>query len=124
MTQALIDILESFKYPVFRQGSLGDDVPYPETFITFWCNASPDHSHYDNSEYGTAWDFGVYIYSSQKAKTVYQLLADVRAALKAAGWIVPSQGFDVTSDEASHIGLGLECYFLDASDASDAISGT
>ena len=120
MEDTLITILESFKYPVFRQGSLSDTDPYPETFITFWCNASPDHSHYDNSEYGTAWDFGVYTYSSDPS-TCYTLTAEIRTALKAAGWIVPSQGFDVTSDEPSHIGRGLDCYILDA---SGAISGT
>ena len=120
MEDTLITILESFKYPVFRQGSLSDSDPYPETFITFWCNASPDHSHYDNSEYGTAWDFGVYTYSSDPS-TCYTLTANIRTALKAAGWIVPSQGFDVTSDEPSHIGRGLDCYILDA---SGAISGT
>ena len=120
MTKALIDILESFKYPVFRQGSLSDSDPYPETFITFWCNASPDHSHYDDHEYGTAWDFGVYVYSAIP-NTCYTLTAEIRTALKAAGWIVPSQGFDVTSDEASHIGRGLDCYYLDAPDVK---SGT
>ena len=120
MTKALIDILESFKYPVFRQGSLSNEDPYPETFITFWCNASPDHSHYNNSEYGTAWDFGVYVYSAIPS-TCYTLTAEIRTALKTAGWIVPSQGFDVTSDEASHIGRGLECLFLDTPDAK---SGT
>ena len=116
MDQALIAILESFKYPVFRQGSLSDSDPYPETFITFWCNASPDHSHYDNSEFGTAWDYGVYVYSSIPERC-YTLTANVRTVLKASGWIVPSQGFDVTSDEASHIGRGLECYYLDTPDA-------
>ena len=116
MEDTLITILESFKYPVFRQGSLSDSDPYPETFITFWCNASPDHSHYDNSEYGTAWDFGVYTYSSDPS-TCYTLTANIRTALKAAGWIVPSQGYDVTSDEPSHIGRGLDCFILDASGA-------
>ena len=120
MEDTLITILESFKYPVFRQGSLSDSDAYPETFITFWCNGSPDHSHYDNSEYGTAWDFGVYTYSSDPS-TCYTLTAEIRTALKAAGWIVPSQGYDVTSDEPTHIGRGLDCLFLDASGAN---SGT
>ena len=62
MEDALITILESFNYPVFRQGSMSDDDAYPETFITFWNNDSPDHSHYDNSEYGTDWDFNVYVF--------------------------------------------------------------
>ena len=108
MEDALIAILETFKYPVDRQGSMSS---YPETFITFWCNDSPDHAHYDNEEYGATYDYNVYIYSSNAA-TAYSLTDDIRAALKAAGWIVPSRGFDVDSDEEAHIGRGLNCMYL------------
>lgn len=112
MEDALITILESFNYPVFRQGSLSDEDPYPDTFITFWNNQSPDHSYYDNSDYGTAWNFGVYTYSSN-ATLCYSLTNDIRTALKEAGWVVPSKGYDVTSDEPTHIGRGLDCYYLE-----------
>jgi hypothetical protein len=36
-----------------------------------------------------------------------------RKALKEAGWVTPSKGFDVASDEASHTGRGLEIFYLD-----------
>lgn len=111
MEDELITILETFKYPVFRQGSLSDSDAYPDTFITFWCNESPDHAHYNNSEYLTSWDFGVYIYSADPS-TCYTLTANIRTALKNAKWIVPSQGYDVQSDEPSHIGRGLDVYRL------------
>ncbi len=112
MEDNLITILSSFNYPVYKQGSMSDDAVYPETFITFWNNASPDHSHYDNNNYGTAWDFSVFVYSSDPA-TVYSVLSDIRTALKAAGWVCPSQGYDVASDEATHTGRALEVFFLD-----------
>jgi hypothetical protein len=111
MEDALITILESFNYPVFRQGSMSDDDAYPETFITFWNNDSPDHSHYDNSEYGTDWDFNVYVYSSDPSRT-YSLLDEIRAELKTNGWIPTSKGFDVASDEPTHTGRGIECLYL------------
>lgn len=112
MEDNLIDILESFGYPVYRQGSMSDDEEYPETFFTFWNNNSPNHSHYDNDEYGTAWDFNIYVYSSNPTLT-YSVLADARTALKKAGWITPSKGFDVGSDKATHTGRGLEIFFLE-----------
>lgn len=112
MEDNLITILESFGYPVYRQGSMSDDEQYPETFFTFWNNDSPDHAHYDNSDYGTAWDFSIYVYSSDPIMT-YSLLLDARNALKAAGWITPSKGFDVASDEATHTGRGLEVFYLE-----------
>lgn len=112
MEDSLITILESLGYPVYRQGSLSDDDKYPDTFITFWNNDSPDHAHYDNDEYGTAWDFSIYVYSNNPLMT-YSVLLDARNALKAAGWITPSKGFDVSSDEATHTGRGLEVFYLE-----------
>jgi hypothetical protein len=112
MEDNLISILESFKYPVYRQGSMANDAAYPETFITFWNNASNDHAHYNNNEYGTSWDFNVYVYSSDPSKA-YSVLLDIRTALKSAGWICPSKGFDVASDEPTHIGRGIEVFYLE-----------
>lgn len=112
MEDALITILESFKVPVDRQGSMSSHDEYPETFITFWNNDTPDHAHYDNQEYGTEWDFNVYVYSSDPAIT-YSLLSDIRAALKAAGWIPTSKGFDVESDEQTHTGRGIRVLYLE-----------
>lgn len=112
MEDALLQILDSFGYPVYRQGSMSDKVAYPETLITYWNNNSPDHSYYDDTDYGTDWSFNVYVYSSAASK-VYSLIADIRTALKAAGWIVPSKGFDADSDEETHIGRGLECFYLE-----------
>lgn len=112
MEDNLISILESFNYPVYRQGSMSNDSAYPETFFTFWNPDSPDHAHYDNDNYGTSWAFDVYIYSSNP-ELVYSVLNDVRNALKKAGWVVPSKGYDVTSDEPTHIGRGLQVYYLE-----------
>jgi hypothetical protein len=112
MEDALIQILESFKYPVYRQGSMSDEERYPETFITFWNNDSPDHAHYDNTNYGTSWNYNVFVYSSNPEK-VYELLSNIRTALKAASWVVPSQGMDVNSDEATHTGRTIEVYYLE-----------
>jgi len=112
MEDNLITILESFGYPVYRQGSMSADAAYPETFMTFWNNNSPNHAHYDNNEFGTVWDFNIFVYSSDPA-VVYSLLAEVRAVLKQNHWITPSKGFDVASDEPTHIGRALNIYFLE-----------
>jgi hypothetical protein len=111
MEDNLLEILQSFGYPVYRQGSMSDDEKYPETFFTFWNTESPDHSHYDNDEYGTSWSYNIFVYSSDPAKT-YSLLLEARTALKQAGWVAPSKGFDAASDEATHTGRGLEVYYL------------
>lgn len=111
MEDNLIAILESFKYPVYRQGSMSADAAYPATFFTFWNNGSPNHAHYDNDEYGTEWDYNIFVYSSDP-EVVYSLLEQARQALKDAGWITTSHGFDAASDEATHTGRGLEILYL------------
>lgn len=112
MEDKLIEILETFGYPVVRQGSLGPDEEYPDSFFTFWNNDSPDHAHYDNAEYGTEWDFDVNFYSIDPEKT-YQVLADARIELKQNKWIIPGKGYDVASDEVTHTGRGMRAFYLE-----------
>ena len=112
MEDALIEILESFNYPVYRQGSMSNEAVYPATFITFWNNDSLDHSHYNNTEYGSNWDFEVNVYSSDPELT-YSVLKDIRIALKSAGWVVVGKGHDIVSDEATHTGRGVQVIYLE-----------
>ena len=112
MEDQLIELLEAFGYPVLRQGSLTDNDKYPSDFFTFWNIDSPDHSHYNNADYGTAWAYYVNFYSNNPNNT-YNVLANARATLKAAGWITPGKGYDVASDEPTHTGRGMEVYYLE-----------
>ena len=110
---ALIALLEGLgSYPVFRQGSLTEEQPYPETFFTFWNSSSADHSHYDDDNYGVVWYFDVNVYSIDAALT-YSLLADARTALKSAGWVVPGKGYDLPTDEPTHTGRGISASYLE-----------
>lgn len=110
MEDALITILEGFKYPVFRQGSLGDN-PYPDTFFTFWGSNEVEHSAYDNQTESVDYTYSVFVYSTSPS-TAYDLLAQARGALKEAGWIIATRGFDAASDEITHVGRGMIIYYL------------
>lgn len=112
MVDALLEILEGTGYEAYRQGSFSDESEYPESFFTFWCNDSPDHAHYDNQRYGTVWDFDVNFYSTDP-DLAYSELEDVIETLEAAGWTVPSRAYDVRSDSASHVGRGVNIYYLE-----------
>ena len=112
MEDALITLLESFGFPVYRQGSLTEENGYPESFFTFWNNDAPDHSYYDNTDYGTDWNFNVYFYSTDP-ELVYKTITDARLLLKQNKWVVPTKGFDVRSDLATHTGRGLTIFYLD-----------
>lgn len=112
MKTLLIDTLERTGYPVYLQGSIGEEEAYPETFITFFTLAGDDASHYDNEPSGTAWEYQVIVYSSDPLK-VDSVSKEVRALLKAAGFIPRGRGRDIPSDEPTHTGWAMEFYYLD-----------
>lgn len=106
MEDKLIELLETFGYPVIRQGSLGENEDYPDTFFTFWNNNESEQSAYDNETTSVVYDFDVNVYSDNPA-TTYNLLKEARALLKNNGFLAPSRGHDVISDEDSHTGRGM-----------------
>lgn len=112
MEDELIRLIEEMGFPIYRQGSFSDTKEYPKSFFTFWNEQSPDHAHYSNNAYGTEWYYTLNIYSSEP-ETTYKALADAREILKKNGWIVPSSGYDVYSDQPTHTGRGMEIIFLD-----------
>ena len=111
IVEELLDTLEAFQYPVYRQGSMSDEEEYPETFFTFWNNDTPDHSFYDNESYGMEAYYSIYVYSSDPEK-VYSLLSQARKDLKEKGWIAQGRGFDAASDRETHTGRGLNVIYM------------
>lgn len=112
MEDTLIALLESLGYPVMRQGSLPPNVAYPDTFLTFWNSSEDGESFYDNQTAAATYDFDVNVYSSNPT-TTYSVLESARAILKLNGWIITSRGFDVASDEITHIGRGFTVAYLE-----------
>ena len=109
----LIEILETFGYPVDRQGSYQQGQAYPKSFFTFWNGSTTDGpSHYDNRPIRTIWSFDVNFYSTDPALVEASLL-DARDKLREHGWIIDGQGYDVASDEPTHIGRGFEAIFME-----------
>lgn len=107
MKQKLIDVLKTFGFPVFLQGTLNADEKYPDTFITFWCDYTADNSHYNNDVHSVDWNFSVILYSVD-AKTVNTKSEEIRKALKAVGFIPQGKGQDIPSDEPTHTGWAME----------------
>lgn len=111
MEDALIQLLESFGYPVMRQGSLPADQAYPDTFFTFWNSTEDGQSFYDNDTASVVYDFDVNVYSTSP-DAAYSLLAAARKLLKGNGWIISTRGYDVASDEITHVGRGMAVAYL------------
>ena len=112
MKDELIEILETFGYPVRLQGSLAPGEAYPPSFFTFWNNETSDSAHYDNHAISYIWSFSIFFYSTDPALVNSTLLL-AKSALEASDWIVPGKGYDVASDEPTHTGRGMEAYKIE-----------
>lgn len=112
MEESLIQILETFGYPVIRQGSLGATEAYPATFFTFWDNSEVGEGYYDNDVFKVVHNYDINVYSDTP-DTTYTLLMQARDALKAEGWIAFDRGHDIASDEITHTGRGITMLFLE-----------
>lgn len=112
MKEQLIEILSSFGFPVFLQGSLAQDALYPQSFFTFWNNDTADQNHYDNNAIAYVWDFDINFYSTDPT-LVNSVLMQVKQMLKANNWIVGGKGYDVASDEPTHTGRGMNALYLE-----------
>lgn len=108
----LIETLETFGYPVRRQGSLAPEEAYPDNFFTFWNNGSNSDRFYDNHDNIYVYDYDVNFYSNDPEK-VYTTLKQAIEKLKAVGFIISGGGYDVASDEATHDGRGVSCIYIE-----------
>ena len=106
---ALISLLESFTFPVFRQGSVTES--YPDNFFTFWESEEDGNSYYDNATVDVYYQFSVYFYSTNPANT-YSYIEQARSLLKQNGWTIKTRGYDVASGEPSHTGRGFDVIYL------------
>lgn len=114
MEENLINLLETFGFPVFRQGSLSDEESYPETFFTFWNNSTDEATHYDNQSFSEVGNFDVNIYSTDP-DLIYSKLEEAKKLLKQNGYALLDAGHDLGSDEPTHTGRGITVYIRDHS---------
>lgn len=112
MKDRLIELLETFGYPVKLQGSLTAEEHYPESFFTFWNNDTEDNAHYDNDPIAFDWSFQVNFYSSNPSLVNSVPLNAVRL-LRSNGFIIDGVGYDVPSDEITHTGRGFLALYIE-----------
>lgn len=106
MEDLLISILGAMGYPVYLQGSLLPDEPYPDSFFTFWNDSADGISYYSNEENAIEWRYSLNFYSIDPTLVNTELL-QAKELLKAQGWVVSGAGYSVMSDEATHTGRGI-----------------
>lgn len=109
MKSELIELLESFGFPVFLQGSLNSADDYPDSFFTFWNFDTPETAFYDDDANRAVWGFWVYFYSTEPRK-VEQIPENARQILKRNGWIPQGKPQDIQTDAVTHTGAFFTVY--------------
>ena len=111
MEDMLIKILSVFDCPILRQGSMAQEEAFPKYFFTFW-NNSAENKYHSNDITATIWNYDLNFYGICP-KTVYDTMSKAIEVLKEAGFIVSGKGYDVASDETSHIGRGIQIFVIE-----------
>lgn len=108
----LYAILAGFGLPVYLQGSMTDDEPYPTAFYTYYNNETEGARFYDDGERAIVWDFDVNAYADNPDVAQHMLL-QARDALRAAGYLCGGAGYDIISDEPTHTGRGINVIYVE-----------
>ena len=109
MREKLINLLESFGYPVHLQGSLLSVDDYPDSFFTFWNFQNDGDLFYDNESYASDFGYWIYFYSSDP-ELIENKINEVKAVLKKNKFIVQAP-IDARSDIKSHTGKMLTIFY-------------
>lgn len=108
MKEKLIEILSEFVGDdVYLQGTIAEDVTYPEKFITFFTSDSEFDEYYDNNANRIDWTVSVIFYSSDPAE-VLSVPPQIIRAMRAEGFLPQNAGVDVISDVQSHTGWAMD----------------
>lgn len=109
MKSQLINLLESFDFPIFLQGSLNPEEPYPDSFFTFWNFDNKDAAFYDDNADRAVGGFWIYFYSTNP-RLVESIPEQARQLLKSNDWIIQGKATDVSVDRPTHTGAFFTAY--------------
>lgn len=105
-------LFNKFGFEVIPQGSLKDGDPYPDNFFTYWNNQTLGSDFFDNEERATVWDFDLNFYTNDFL-TCDTVLLQAKDELKKVGFTVTGKGYDVASDEKTHVGRGIQLLYFE-----------
>lgn len=111
--ERIINVLGSFDIPVYLQGTMAEDEPYPERFLTFFVHSADDESFYNDEATQEVYGVSVMYYDADSERVESFPKTDLIPAMRNAGFIKQGNGIDVLSDAPTHTGKALEFYLKD-----------
>ena len=113
----LIEVLSTFNKPVYREGAMRENDPYPDDFFTFWLVDNWDHKHYDDTNFLEGFEFDV-CYFSTDPELAYTTVNEAIRRLKANGFTASGSGFDAYSESRDHVGVTFKVFALQPHEAA------
>ena len=107
----LISTLESLNYPVYLQGTFSG-AEYPNSFITFFVNETPDRQHYDDTATSWTWNISVIFFTNDPA-LLSTMPETLRETMISAGFIPQGKGQNTFSDDPNFTGWANEYLYLE-----------
>lgn len=107
--QTLIELLETFGYPVSLQGSYEEGSKLPKSFFTFW-NYETNLKFVDNDIQATEYVYRVYFYSKDPMLT-NSVLINTRKLLMNNNFHCTGD-YDIDSGEAKYTAREMEVRYL------------
>lgn len=107
--QRIIDLLETFGYPVSLQGSYEEGSKLPDSFFTFW-NFETNLKFIDNDIQATEYVYRVFFYSRDPLLT-NSVLTNTRRLLMENNFHC-SGDYDIDSGEPSYTAREMEVRYL------------
>lgn len=107
----VLPLLERLNLPVFIQGDMPEDMPYPDLFITYTWFTSTDIWKFDNRATATEYTCQITVYGKspnaidEAVETLTKILLDNGYSKSGGGRLIPS-------DEKTHLGWTNDYYYI------------
>ena len=90
-------------YPIYKQGTMAENKPFPDDFITVFLSRSNYQDFFDNKPTANVYDVTVIFYSNNDTN-LEEVPPQIIDALSDAGLTPQGDCYDTTSGEPSHDG--------------------
>lgn len=107
----IVPLLESFNLPVFIQGDMPEDMPYPDLFITYTWFSSSDLWRFDNKATATQYTCQVTVYGNAP-NNIDETVEALTDLLLKNGYSKSGGGRLIPSDEKTHLGWTNDYYYI------------
>ena len=107
----IYNLLASLNFPVFIHGDMPEEMPYPETFITYIWYDSTDLWRFNNRATATNYIAQVTVYS-RYPNLIDETMERIIDTLLANGYSKSDGGRMIPSDEPTHLGWTIDFNYI------------